>query len=105
MFVSTTQYVYNSPPTHSIEQLNIYQPKSTDVVITTPGALGRWSHTDQLISSYKKLKKKKKKKLLTAKELCEYVTAEFQGFAYWNLEDLQLFHAIHDTFKNWPQYQ
>ena len=24
---------------------SIHQPKSTDVVITTPGALGRWSHT------------------------------------------------------------
>ena len=41
----------------------------------------------------------------TAKEYYEYVTAEFQGFAYWNLEDSQLFHAIHDTFKDWTQYQ
>ena len=45
-FVSTTQYVYNSPPTHSIEQPSIHQPNSTDVVITMPGALGRWSHSD-----------------------------------------------------------
>ena len=38
---------YTAPPTHSIEITNIRQPKSTDIVITTPGALGRWSHTDQ----------------------------------------------------------
>ncbi len=44
MFVSTTQYVYNSPSTHSIEQPSIHQPKGTDVVIITLGALGRWSH-------------------------------------------------------------
>ncbi len=36
----------------------------------------------------------------TAKELCKYITVEFQGFAYGNLKNLQLFHAIHDTFKN-----
>ncbi len=47
MFVSTTQYVYNSPPTHSIKQSSIHQPNSTDVVIITPGTLGRWSHNAQ----------------------------------------------------------
>ncbi len=73
-------------------------------MISSPGAVVRWSHIDQLISSDQKFRKKKQK-MSTAKKLCKYVTAEFQGFAYWNLEDLQLFHAIHNTFKNWPQYQ
>ena len=50
MFVSTTQYVYNSPPTHSIEEPTIHQLNSTDIVITTPGALGRWSQTDQFFA-------------------------------------------------------
>ena len=48
-FVLTTQYVYNSLPTYSIKQLSIHQPNNTDVVITTPGAHSRWSHTDQSV--------------------------------------------------------
>lgn len=49
--------------------------------------------------------------MLTAKEYCEYTTAEFQGYAYWNLEDSQLLHAprhaaFHPTpvFRYWTIY-
>ena len=42
-------YMYKiSSSTYSIEQSSIYQPKNIDVVITTPGALGKWSHNNQI---------------------------------------------------------
>ena len=47
VFVDHSIYTYTAPPIQSIEITNIHQPKSTDIVIITPGALGRWSHTDQ----------------------------------------------------------
>ena len=52
-------YVYNNyiiiylPSTHSIESNNnyIHQPKSTNIVITMPDILGKWSHIDQFCNS------------------------------------------------------
>ncbi len=42
----------NSSTTHSIEQPSIHQPKSTDVVITMPGALGGWSHNYAIVNCF-----------------------------------------------------
>lgn len=50
MFLSTTQYVYNQLiylTSYNLIINYIHQYKNTDVVITTPGALGLWSHIDQ----------------------------------------------------------
>ena len=48
MFVSITPYIYNQL-TYSLHRItSIYQPNSTDVVITMPGALGRWSHSNDI---------------------------------------------------------
>ena len=38
-----------SPSAHSIESIDIHQPNSIDVVITTPRALGRWSHKENRV--------------------------------------------------------
>ena len=38
-------YKQSTYPLHRITNLHIHQPKSIDVVFTTPRALGRWSHT------------------------------------------------------------
>ena len=42
----------NSSTTHSIdEQPSIHQPKSIDVVITTPHVLGRWSQSQEQVKA------------------------------------------------------
>ena len=45
--------LYNTRPAHFIESNNhIHQPNSIDVVITTPSALGRWSHIEFIDIKY-----------------------------------------------------
>ena len=34
-------------PLHRTTKLTLHQPNSTDVVITKPGALGSWSHSNR----------------------------------------------------------
>ncbi len=53
MFVSITSYVYNQLTYLLYRRNYIYQPDSTDVVITTPGALDKWSHNilDSLVTT------------------------------------------------------
>ena len=47
--LACTLFIQSTYPLH--RQSIIHQPKSIDVVITTPRALGRWSHTDQSCNS------------------------------------------------------
>lgn len=55
-------------------------------------------NSDQKLRNFRNLQKKKK--LLTAKQYCKYVSAEFPRYAYSNLKDSQLFYAIYSIFKN-----
>ena len=53
-------YIYNSPFTHSIEEPNINQLNSIDIVITMLSTLGKSSHTDQSNSLDQKFVTQKK---------------------------------------------
>ena len=65
-------YIIYSSPTRSIEERTIHQPKSIDVVITTPGALGRWSNSRRIDLDMNEIIKK-----INLVLLCLYI---FEGF-------------------------